>query len=55
MCVRTLRVERSLSLMKHENISLTEIAYSSNFSDQSHFIRNFKHCTALLPKQYRKL
>jgi len=53
--VRKLRVERSLSLMKNENISLTEIAYSCNFSDQSHFIRNFKYYTALSPKQYRKL
>ncbi|WP_413668210.1 helix-turn-helix transcriptional regulator [Mucilaginibacter sp. Mucisp86] len=53
--VRKLRVERALSMMKNENISLTEVAHSCNFSDQSHFIRKFKDYTGLIPKHYRKL
>lgn len=53
--LRKLRVERSLSPIKNNGISLTQAAYSSNFSDQSHFIRNFKAYTSLSPKQYQKL
>ena len=36
------------------NRPLTEIAYQSNFYDQSHFIREFKRYTGLTPKNYRK-
>ena|SRR5258708_231272 len=53
--LRKLKVERSLSLIKHDGASLTQTAYSCNFSDQSHFIRNFRAYTSLSPKQYKKL
>ncbi|MBB3058448.1 helix-turn-helix transcriptional regulator [Mucilaginibacter gotjawali] len=53
--LRKLRVERSLSLIKNEGASLTHTAYVCNFSDQSHFIRNFRTYTSLSPKQYQKL
>ncbi|WPU95209.1 AraC family transcriptional regulator [Mucilaginibacter sabulilitoris] len=53
--LRKLRIERSLSLIKNEGTSLTQTAYACNFSDQSHFIRNFRIYTSLSPKQYEKL
>lgn len=53
--LRKLKIERSLSLIKNSGTSLTQTAYSCNFSDQSHFIRNFRAYTSLLPKQYQKL
>jgi AraC-like DNA-binding protein len=33
-------------------VNLTEIAYDSGFSDQSHFIRSFKRYTRKTPKEY---
>ncbi|MDN3584599.1 helix-turn-helix transcriptional regulator [Mucilaginibacter flavus] len=53
--LRKQKVERSLSLIKHTATPLTQIAYLCNFSDQSHFIRNFRNYTSLTPKQYQKL
>ena len=34
--------------------SLTELSYILNFSDQSHFIREFKHYNGLTPKKFLK-
>lgn len=53
--LRKQKVARSLSLIKHTGTPLTQIAYLCNFSDQSHFIRNFRNYTSLTPKQYQKL
>ena len=44
---------RSLSLLNNPNTSLTDIAYQSGFSDQSHFIKTFKHYTVITPGDYR--
>jgi AraC family transcriptional regulator len=52
---RKLRIERSLPLIKNSNDSLTNIAYTCNFADQSHFIRNFREFTSFTPRQYQKL
>lgn len=44
----------SIQLMHHSTeLSLTEIAYASNFSDQSHFIKSFKTFAQLTPGEYR--
>ncbi|UII75728.1 AraC family transcriptional regulator [Flagellimonas sp. HMM57] len=50
---RMLKVEKSIELIKEFDKSLYEIAYDCNFSDQSHFIRNFKKATGFLPKNFR--
>jgi len=42
-------------LIHTTDFSLTEIAYQSKFSDQSHFIRSFKGYTQLTPGEYRKI
>ncbi|NBA75540.1 helix-turn-helix domain-containing protein [Emticicia sp. ODNR4P] len=51
--VRRIRITRSLDLLKSSNQSLTEIALFCGFSDQSHFLRTFKHMTGLNPKSFR--
>ncbi|MBE8728244.1 AraC family transcriptional regulator [Flavobacterium hungaricum] len=51
---RKLKVEKSLSLLFHKNKSIAEIAYETNFSDQSHYIRCFKEQMGKTPLQYRK-
>ncbi|HLX90679.1 MAG TPA: AraC family transcriptional regulator [Puia sp.] len=53
--MRKIKVEKSLSLIKAAHSSLTGVAYECGFSDQSHFIRNFKNLTGFLPAHYRQL
>ena len=44
----------AVHLIHHSSLSLTEIAYESNFSDQSHFIRSFKTFAAMTPGKYKR-
>jgi len=52
--IRKLRIEKAIELMKTSPYSLTEIAYLTGFSDQSHFTRIFKKHTDQNPSAYRK-
>ena len=52
--IRKLRIERSIDLLKDKNYSLSEIAYLTGFSDQSHFTRIFKQHTGKSPSVFRK-
>lgn len=45
---------QAIHLMHCSELSLTDIAYSCHFSDQSHFIRIFKSLSRLTPKEYRQ-
>ena len=51
---RKMRIEKAIELMKASPYSLTEIAYLTGFSDQSHFTRIFKKHTGQNPSAYRK-
>ena len=50
---RKLMVEHSIGLVRTTDIPLSEVAYTCNFADQSHFIRTFKDHTGYLPKNVR--
>ncbi len=52
--IRKHRIEKATELMKSASYSLTEIAYLTGFSDQSHFTRIFKKHTGQNPSSYRK-
>lgn len=52
--IRKLRIEKAISLMTDSAYSLTEIAYLTGFSDQSHFNRIFKKQTGQNPSVYKK-
>jgi len=52
--VRKLRIEKAIALIQNSTYSLTEIAYITGFSDQSHFTRIFKQSTGKNPSSYRK-
>lgn len=52
--IRKLRIEKAIELIKTSEYSLTEIAYLTGFSDQSHFTRIFKLHTGKNPSVYRK-
>jgi AraC-like DNA-binding protein len=53
--IRKLRIDKSIELLKQSKYSLSEIAYLTGFSDQSHFIRIFKKQTGMLPTVYKKV
>jgi AraC-like DNA-binding protein len=48
------RVHRAKELLSKFNLSLTEIAMSCGFFDQSHFSRSFKKTTGMTPSAYRR-
>ncbi len=53
--VRTLKVERALTLLLDRRLSLQDIAFACGFFDQSHFGRCFKAVMADRPARCRKL
>ena len=52
--IRKLRIEKAIQLMQSADYSLTEIAYLTGFSDQSHFTRIFKKHKGKNPSAYKK-
>ncbi|MBB3842083.1 AraC-like DNA-binding protein [Runella defluvii] len=52
--IRKLRIEKALDLLENSDHTLTEIAYLTGFSDQSHFTRIFKKIIGVNPSLYRK-
>lgn len=44
----------SVHLIHHTDLSLTAIAYRSNFADQSHFIKSFQSFAQITPGAYKK-
>lgn len=52
--IRKLRIEKAIQLMQTDKYSLTEIAYLTGFSDQSHFTRIFKQHTDKNPLAFKK-
>jgi AraC-like DNA-binding protein len=51
---RKIRIEKAKQLIAQSTYSLTEIAYLTGFSDQSHFTRIFKLNTGQTPSAYKK-
>lgn len=52
--IRKMRIERSIGFLANPKYSLSEIAYLTGFSDQSHFTRIFRKHTGKNPSAYRK-
>ncbi|MFT3845479.1 MAG: chromate resistance protein [Lacibacter sp.] len=52
--IRKIRISKAIKLIQSSTYSLTEIAYLTGFSDQSHFTRIFKQHTGKNPSAYRK-
>ncbi|MES1249601.1 MAG: helix-turn-helix transcriptional regulator, partial [Chitinophaga rupis] len=53
--IRTIKVQRALSLLPNNKLSLTDISFECGFADQSHFIRSFRSYYQVTPLFYRKL
>lgn len=52
--MRKMRIEKAIQLVGEQRYSLTEIAYLTGFSDQSHFTRIFKQHTGKSPLTFKK-
>jgi AraC-like DNA-binding protein len=52
--IRKLRIEKAVQMLTESSHSLSEIAYLTGFSDQSHFNRIFKKYTGKNPSAFRK-
>lgn len=52
--IRKLRIEKAIQLLESSDDTLSEIAYLTGFSDQSHFNRVFKAHTGQTPSEYKK-
>lgn len=49
---KLIRLQTALKLLINQEESLTDIAYKSNYYDQSHFIKDFREFTGVVPKQF---
>lgn len=52
--IRKVRIEKAVQLLESTPYSLSEIAYLTGFSDQSHFTRIFRKLMKQNPSAYRK-
>lgn len=52
--IRNARIQKAKTLFNNAEYSLTEIAYLTGFSDQSHFTRVFRQITGESPSSFRK-
>lgn len=52
---RIVRFQRILSLMKREEMQLTEMAFEAGYYDQSHFIKEFRQFTNESPSSFEHL
>jgi AraC family transcriptional regulator len=52
--VRQVRIEFASRELSVSDAPLAEIAFTSGFSDQSHFSKTFKRLTGQTPAQFRK-
>jgi len=52
--IRQQKIKKALAYILDTKYSLTEIAYSSGFADQSHFIRCFKRYMGTTPGSFRQ-
>lgn len=53
--IRQQKLKKALPLLLDSSCTLTEIAYQTGFSDQSHFNRVFKRYFGTNPRAYRKM
>ena len=49
-----LRVTKASCLLQETNLSISEIAYKSGFSDSNYFSRTFRKVTGLTPREFSK-
>jgi AraC family transcriptional regulator len=53
--LRTLRIQRSQSLLKNRDLSVFEVASAVGFENQQHFATVFRSVVGVTPSTYRRL
>lgn len=53
--INSLRLERAKNLLSDSNCAISEVAYSSGFSDPYYFSRFFKSEIGISPSEYRRM
>ena len=51
--IKTKRMERAMTILNEQNISVTELAFEVGYENISYFIQAFKSQYGLSPKQYK--
>jgi AraC family transcriptional regulator len=52
--ISRLRIQRAMSLMREDDISLSDIALAAGFADHAHFSNAFRRATGATPSQWRR-
>lgn len=52
--LQRLRLDRAGTLLKHTNLSITQISYECGFNDSNYFTRQFTRAHGISPKAYRQ-
>lgn len=52
--LRHMRIEKAKKLVKDDNLSMTQIAYSLGYSSSSHFAKAFRDYFGIAPSRYRQ-
>jgi AraC-like DNA-binding protein/ligand-binding sensor protein len=52
--MNTVRIEKSISMLRYENMTLSNIATAVGFEDQSYFTKVFKRITGISPHRFMK-
>jgi transcriptional regulator GlxA family with amidase domain len=47
------RVQRAQEMLAQTDLSLSEVAYTTGFSDQGHLSRHFRHMLGITPGEFR--
>ncbi|MEO0378347.1 MAG: AraC family transcriptional regulator [Cyanobacteria bacterium P01_A01_bin.17] len=48
------RIQRAKQLLKRDSLSITDVALSSGFADQSHLTKHFRKSVGVTPRAYRE-
>ncbi len=52
--IRSIRLKQAASLLKEKNLSISEVAYATGFSNLSHFSNSFRDFYGVSPTEYKE-
>ena len=52
--IRNIRLKHACRMLKSPNVSISEVAYSTGFSDPKYFTYCFKNEFGMTPREYQK-
>ena len=52
--IRGIRLKQAASLLKEKNLTISEVAYATGFSNLSHFSNTFKEFYGVSPTEYKE-